>query len=202
MAVTLETGPASVAEEDRLRADLYGLLAALLARPPSGDLLRQVAALNGDDSELGAAVAALAHCAARTNAKAAEREFNALFIGLGRGELVPYASVYLTGFLHEKPLARVRRDMAALGLRRAEGVFEPEDGIATLCEVMAAAIGGAHGAPAPLDRQRDLFNTHLAPWAGHFFADLEGAKTAEFYRPVGTVGRLYVEIEKQAFRLA
>ena len=196
------TAVLTATEEDGLRADLYDLLGALLSRPPTDAVLASIAALDGDDSELGAAVTTLAHAAKRTDARRADREFHKLFIGLGRGELLPYASVYLTGFLHEKPLARVRRDMAALGMTRAAGVPEPEDGIATLCEVMAAAIRGTHGVPVPLSRQRELFNTHLAPWAGHFFADLEGAKTAEFYRPVGTVGRLFVEIEKQAFRMA
>ena len=196
------TAVLEVTEEDGLRADLYDLLSLLLSRPPTAAVLAEIATLTGDETELGAAVTTLAHAAKRTDARRADREFHNLFIGLGRGELLPYASVYLTGFLHEKPLARVRRDMATLGLTRAAGVAEPEDGIATLCEVMAAAIRGTHGQAAPLSRQKELFNAHLAPWAGHFFADLEGAKTAEFYRPVGTVGRLFVEIEKQAFRMA
>ena len=196
------TAVLEVTEEDGLRADLYDLLSLLLSRPPTAAVLAEIATLTGDETELGAAVTTLAHAAKRTDARRADREFHNLFIGLGRGELLPYASVYLTGFLHEKPLARVRRDMATLGLTRSAGVAEPEDGIATLCEVMAAAIRGTHGQAAPLSRQKELFNAHLAPWAGHFFADLEGAKTAEFYRPVGTVGRLFVEIEKQAFRMA
>ena len=48
---------------------------------------------------------------AATNAERVEREYFDLFIGLGRGELLPYGSYYLTGFLHERPLARLREDL-------------------------------------------------------------------------------------------
>ncbi len=92
-----------------------------------------------------------------------EREFNALFIGLGRGELLPYASYYLTGFLNEKPLASLRHDMAARGMTRAPNVYEPEDNIASLMEMMAGMIVGRFGAPATLADQRDFFNKPHRP---------------------------------------
>ena len=103
-----------IAEEDRLRADLYGFLSALLAAPPDRALLDKTAALHGDETELGRAIGTLAKLARAATPASAEREFTALFIGLGRGELLPYASYYLTGFLNEKPLAQLRRDMTAL----------------------------------------------------------------------------------------
>jgi TorA maturation chaperone TorD len=112
-----------VAEEDLLRADLYDFLAALLANPPSKDLLQHAAALGGDESDLGQAISTLARVARATNAGAVESEFNALFIGLGRGELMPFASYYVTGFLNEKPLASLRADMAALRITRAPNVY-------------------------------------------------------------------------------
>ncbi|HEY0834328.1 MAG TPA: molecular chaperone TorD family protein, partial [Azospirillum sp.] len=128
----------------------------------------------------------------------AEREYNALFIGVVRGELVPYASYYRTGFLNDRPLARVRQDLLTLGIERAPGVAEPEDHVATLCEVMAALIDGTLGA-SDLDRQKRFFDRHLAPWAGHFFTDLEHAEAARLYRPVGAIGRLFMDIEAEAF---
>jgi len=140
--------------------------------------------------------------AQHTNPQGAEREFNALFIGLGRGELLPYASYYLTGFLNEKPLASLRRDMAARGLTRAPGVFEPEDNIASLMEIMASLITGRHGTPAPLADQKTFFNKHIGPWAGHFFSDLEAARNSVLYAPVGAVGRVFLEIESEAFRMS
>ncbi len=193
---------AHIAEEDRLRADLYNFLGVILAAPPDELMLAQAGSLSGDDSPLGTAVTTLAKLAQRAKPKAVEAEFNRLFIGLGRGELLPYASYYLTGFLNEKPLALLRQDMTREGLARADGVFEPEDNIATLMEMMGALIVGRFGTPADLARQKAFFNKHIGPWAGHFFTDLEGAKNAVFYTPVGTIGRVFMEIESEAFRLS
>lgn len=190
-----------IAEEDRLRADLYDFLGVLLAAPPAGTLLRKTASLGGDESELGQAIQSMARVARVTRPEAAEREFNALFIGLGRGELLPYASYYLTGFLNEKPLAQLRGDMAARGITRAENVFEPEDNIASLMEMMAGLITGRFGAPASLEDQRLFWNRHIGPWAKHFFTDLEGAKASVLYASVGAVGRLFMEIEREGFRM-
>ena len=201
--MTLAEKPAdlAVAEEDLLRANLYDLLGSVLARPPQQDLLAMIAGLSGDESELGRAVTSLARLADSLAQPAVEAEFNTIFIGLTRGELLPYASYYMTGFLHEKPLAVLRRDMARLGLERAPNVYEPEDNMASLCEMMAALIRGRFGDPVDISGQRDFFAAHLAPWAGHFFSDLEGAKASVFYAPVGTIGRVFMEIEREAFRM-
>ena len=155
----------------------------------------------GDATPLGRAIGALARVAAATGPAGARAEFDALFVGLGRGELLPYASYYLTGFLNEKPLAKLRRDMRALGIERSPTAFEPEDGIASLMEMMAGLIRGRFGAPATLGAQRDFWAAHLGPWAGHFFADLEGARASGLYAPVGAAGRAYMEIEREAFRM-
>ncbi|MEO1309098.1 MAG: molecular chaperone TorD family protein [Pseudomonadota bacterium] len=98
-------------------------------------------------------------------------------------------------------MMQIRDHMAALGLARDPDVKEPEDHIASLCETMAALILGTHGAPLSLEDQHAFFNTHIAPWAGHFFSDLEAAKGAVLYAPVGTLGRVFMEIEFEAFRL-
>ncbi|EBA15727.1 chaperone, TorD family protein [Roseobacter sp. SK209-2-6] len=193
---------ASVSEEDRLRADLYNFLGLFLSAAPDEMLLGQTSALSGDESELGQAVNALAKLARLTKPAGAEREFNALFIGLGRGELLPYASYYLTGFLNEKPLALLRQDMAAQGLSRAPNAYEPEDNIASLMEMMGALIVGRFGTPADLGQQKTFFNRHIGPWAGHFFADLEGAKSSVLYAAAGTLGRVFMEIEAEGFRLS
>ncbi len=191
-----------IPEEETLRAGMYDLLGALLARPPKRDLIDRVARLESDSSELGRAVNALTRVARATTEQAAGREFHELFIGVARGELLPYASYYMTGFLHEKPLAVLRNDMARRGIERAPSVFEPEDNIASLAEMMAGLILGRFGEPASLPSQRDFFAAHIGPWAGHFFADLEGAKASVFYAPVGALGRAFMEIEREAFRLA
>ena len=192
-----------IPEEDRMRADLYNYLGLMLSRPADEMTLTMSAGLSGDDeTELGRAIAALARVAKAVKPKAVESEFNALFIGLGRGELLPYASYYLTGFLNEKPLATLRADMLARGLTRADNVFEPEDNIASLMEMMGAMIAGRFGPPTSLDDQKTFFNTHIAPWAAHFYSDLEGAKNSVFYASVGTIGRVFMEIESEAFRMS
>lgn len=191
-----------IADEDRMRADLYDFLGLLLARPPSQTLLTQTATLSGDDTALGQSISGLARVANVTKPAAVEREFNALFIGLGRGELLPYASYYLTGFLNEKPLAQLRSDMAARGITRAANVYEPEDNIASLMEMMGGMIAGRFGQPAGLATQQEFWNRHIGPWAAHFFADLEAAKNSVFYASVGAIGRNYMEIEKEGFRMA
>jgi len=190
----------ALSDEDRMRADFYLLLAALLARPADKTVLTACATLEGDDAPLGKAVSTLARLARTAHPKQVSREFHDLFIGLGRGELLPYASYYMTGFLHEKPLAKLRGDMMRLGIEREDDVAEPEDNIASLMEMMGGLIRGAFG-PCPEARQRDFFNTHIAPWAEHFFTDLEGAQASVFYAPVGTMGRLFMEIEKTAYRM-
>lgn len=190
---------ATVADEDMLRASVYDVLASVFRREPEPRLLAELQRLQGDHTPLGQAFAALAERARTADPVAARHEYGDLFIGLGRGELVPYGSYYLTGFLHEKPLAVLRDDMARLGIARAEGVPEPEDHIASLCEMMAGLIRGQFLEPAPVKLQRAFFERHLAPWAGHFFSDVEAAKSADLYRPAGTIGRLFMEIEAAAF---
>lgn len=191
-----------IAEEDKLRADLYNFLGVILSGPPDEMLLGQTAGLQGDSTDLGQAVSTLAKMARITKPRTVESEYNRLFIGLGRGELLPYASYYLTGFLNEKPLSLLRQDMTAQGLARAQNVFEPEDNIASLMEMMGAMIVGRFGTPADLNTQKTFFNKHIGPWAGHFFSDLEGAKNSVFYAPVGTVGRLFMDVEVEAFRMS
>ena len=181
------------------RAREYALLATLLARAPDAALLQRLNRLDDGGTPLGAAHEALAAAAAAADADAVGREYFDLFIGVGRGELLPYASFYLTGFLHERPLARLRADLEAVGIERAPGQSEPEDHAAILCEIMAGLIDSDFAAPAA--QQRQFFDRHLAPWMARFFADLEGAKAASFYRPVGAIGRLFIDIETQAFAL-
>ncbi len=192
-----------VPEEDLLRAQHYRLLSRFLATPPDAGLLELAGGLEGDEeTELGRAIEVLARTARSTTPEAAEEEFEALFIGDGtRGELLPYASYYLTGFLNEKPLAKVRGDMARLGIARAENVKEPEDHIAALCEMMGGLILGEFGDPLDLQGQKSFFEAHLAPWAGRFFEDLEAAESATLYMPVGTIGRVFMGIEAKAFQM-
>jgi TorA maturation chaperone TorD len=191
--------PDLIDEVDLARAQEYALLAALLARAPDAMLLKRIAKLRGDATPLGLAHAALAQAAAEASAEKIAREYFELFIGVGRGELLPYGSYYLTGFLNERPLARLREDLRALGIERAQGQHEPEDHAAILCEIMAGLIDGR--LPATPESQQQIFDKHIAPWLGRFLSDLAAAKAADFYRHVGATGRQFIEVETEAFAL-
>jgi TorA maturation chaperone TorD len=189
-----------VDEIDELRAAEYDLLSLLLGKAPDADTLSRLAALKGDASDLGMAHIELASAATAADDRAVSKEFFDLFIGLGRGDLLPYASYYLTGFLHERPLARVREDLEGLGIERAGTSREPEDHIAILLEVMAGLARGDF--ETEFSEQARFFERHLKPWASRMFADLEMSGSANFYRAVGRVGRVFMELESEAFALS
>jgi TorA maturation chaperone TorD len=191
---------ASVVDDvDLLRSHEYNLLAVLLGRAPTREVLARLADLRGDASPLGLAHIALAEAAATADPDAIQREYFDLFVGVSAGELLPYASYYLTGFVYERPLAAVRQDLGALGIELAETMHEPEDHIAILCEVMAGLSAGRFEAEKGADRR--FFERHLRPWAARFFVDLETAKASQFYRAVGRIGGLFMDIEAQAFAM-
>jgi TorA maturation chaperone TorD len=192
---------ADVAPEDVLRAQCYRLLGRFLSSPPTAADLQAGAALRGDDSDLGRAVGAFARVCAGSDTASVANEYQDLFVGLVRGELVPYGSYYLTGFLHEKPLAKLRQDMARLGVEREEGVAEPEDHIASLCEMMAGFIDGSFGRALALEEQKAFFKTHIGSWAPVLFGDMEVAKASVLYAALGSVGRVFIAIEEGAFAM-
>jgi TorA maturation chaperone TorD len=184
------------AEEQRYRAGAYSLLASLLRTIPEQSTLEQVtqlASLNEQQDELSLAMHMLGLAAQGSSSQQLDDEFHALFIGLGRGELVPYGSWYLTGFLMEKPLAILRDDLATLGYERQNDIHEPEDHVAALCEVMTMLINDGK----PLLTQQTFFEAHLATWLERFFTDLSEAKHAVFYRAVGRFGKAFIELEQQ-----
>ncbi|MEZ5849669.1 MAG: molecular chaperone TorD family protein [Hyphomicrobiaceae bacterium] len=190
-----------VSEEEMARARLYNFIAALLSRPPTQLEIDVASALSGDSSLLGQALTRVATAARATSVDDAADAFQALFIGLGRGELLPYGSYYLTGFLQEKPLARLRSDLGRLGVVRDADVSEPEDHVASILEVMAGMIEGHFGPQLTLEAQKMFFNAHVASWMPHFFKDLEENRTSPFYAALGCVGARFLEVEEEAFRM-
>ncbi|NJN47351.1 MAG: molecular chaperone TorD family protein [Candidatus Competibacteraceae bacterium] len=185
--------------ERSLRAGTYSLLANLLRAAPDQNLLQRLQGITSESNEppadnMSKAWARLRKVAEEADPKALADEYLGLFIGLGRGELVPYGSWYLTGFLMEKPLAELRQDLAALGYERQEGVHEPEDHVAALCEVMALLITDE---AVTWEQQQQFFDAHLGAWMETFFHDLEHANSANFYRPVGHLGREFITLEKR-----
>jgi TorA maturation chaperone TorD len=184
------------APEDAARSGVYALLAALLRDVPDAELLagvRELAPSTGRDA-FAQAWERLRLAAASVEMSAMDDEYHQLFIGLGRGELVPYGSWYQTGYLMERPLSQLRDDLAALGFERSPDVREPEDHVAALCEVMAEL---AQDPSVDIAGQRAFYEAHMGAWVGRFWSDLEQAETALFYRSVGRLGVVFNELEQR-----
>lgn len=192
-------GRMSIVAEDRERAILYGILASGLEGPVDHGWLNAVAGLPRLEGDIGACLADLSRSASQVDPLALRRDYHDLFIGVGRGELVPYASYYLTGFLNEKPLALLRQDMRRLGIERDPDVHEPEDHIAALCAVMAGLIDGSFGVDQ--DAESSFFRTHLATWAPYFFKDLATTAIGDLYPALGRLGQAFIALEIEADRL-
>lgn len=188
----------AVAEGDLVRANAYSLLGALLSASPKKellDLLKQIEPESGSDEyQMASGWACLRLAGERAAVDALDDEYHALFIGVGRGEVVPYGSWYMTGFLMDRPLAILRGDLAELGFERQEDVREPEDHIAALCETMALLIKNEEHDIAV---QRRFFQAHVEPWAKSFFLDLQKASSARFYKAVGQFGEQFVDFEQK-----
>ncbi|MFV2033341.1 MAG: molecular chaperone [Gammaproteobacteria bacterium] len=189
-------------EEQQYRASAYSLIAAMLRAGPDQGLLDQIANLaavtrDDDDDDLLLAMSSLGLSAKTFTPDSIADEYHSLFIGLGKGEVVPYGSWYLTGFLMEKPLSDLRDDLRKLGYERSESVSEPEDHAAALCEVVSMLISEG----AELSVQRKFYQSHMANWMGRFFADLSNAQSSVFYKAVGRFGSAFMAFEDQYFSM-
>lgn len=207
----MQTAPQEMSEgapghEDQARADLYALLARLLLAEPDDFLLHELAGLQlppFPSRPLDCAWAALSLAARQLSPEAVRDEYAALFTSIGSPLLNPFASLYLAGFMNEKPLVRLRSDLASLGLARRSGSRELEDHLGALCETMRILVEGAGvRAPQPLEVQRHFFSTHIAPWYERFLHDMRNAQDAIFYRQVADLADVFLEIEAQSFEVA
>lgn len=186
---------ARVANADR--ANLYTSLGALLVAPATAEhlaVLRELPEIKQPQSAMEMAWTLLRKDASVYTPEQIDDEYHQLFIGLGRGVVVPYGSWHLTGFLMEKPLGQLRVDLRKLGFERSEGVSESEDHIAFLCQAMAEIIVADE---IDFDTERAFFNDHIASWADEFFRQVEEASCAGFYRAVGTLGKSFISVEEQ-----
>jgi len=191
-----------VTEEELYRAQVYQLLARLLGAPVDDELIDILKNIDGDDSPLGVALNGLKDLAHRITLEEAVDEYSELFIGVTQGELIPFKSFYLTGFLNEKPLGEVRAYMEEIGIAKSDDEGDPEDHIASLFEMMNGMIDGSFGKPFTLPEQVRFFDNHIGNWAPKFFRDLEVAEAARFYVPVGRIGKLFMDVESEAFLIA
>ena len=181
-----------------VRASVYELLSSLLARQPEEEVLerlRHIGDVDASDGKIAMGWELMKQAALKADLAAVHDEYFALLLGVGRGELMPFGSWYMTGFLMEKPVAVLRGDLQRLGIERQAGVVESEDHVAALCDAMALII--RNPSEISLDIQQAFFNDHLAPWMGRFFNDMQNASSAHFYRSVGFFGESFFEFEQQ-----
>ena len=191
----------NVNEEDQLRADMYSFLANLLRSEPDEKLVKQLTTLESDDSPIGKSIKILSKLATSLDLPTIRDEYVRIFVGVGRGEILPFASYYLTGFLKDKPLAKLRQDMQKIGIKLEENVKEPEDHIASIFDMMSGLILGKFEKKYSITEQKDFFNKHLAPWVDLLMRDIESSKIAVFYSPIGTIGKEFMEIERASFSM-
>lgn len=193
----------SALDEEMARAEVYGLLAQLYYASPSPELLEslrvavtEAPAQGGFLEEPWREVVAAARAG---DAATIAREYDALFGGVGKPEVYLFGSHYLSGFLNEKPLARLRETLAELGLARDEAMSETEDHIAYLCEVMRYLIAGDDVAVANLTRQRAFFSEHMQPWLPALCDAVAAHPRAKFYAVLAAFTRAFFNVEAQGF---
>lgn len=207
LAQVIQLAPATgnALDEETARAEIYGVLSQLYFAPPSAELLAALRAAAVQAPTAGAFLeepwAALVGMARELPDTVIQSEYNALFGGMGKPEVYLFGSHYLSGFLNEKPLVRLRDDLAKLGLERSESVFETEDHVACLCEVMRFLIAGDDVAVSNLTQQKAFFGDHLQPWALDLCDAVTGHPKARFYRGVAEFTRAFFSVETQGFDL-
>ena len=187
-------------DDSPVRANAYSLLAACLLAAPTAELLAQLAALPAaavDDT--GQALTRLQQAAATEAPAVSNDDYHQLFIGLGRGKVVPYASFYLTGSMMDKPLASLRAELAALGVGRQEKTGEPEDHAGALCELMAMLC--RQNSAESFSRQKKIFDQYLAGWMESLFSDIVRSADSRFYLAAGDFGAAFMRFEKRYFSM-
>lgn len=198
-----DTATSSALDEETARAELYGLLAQLFYAPPAPELLVKLRVAATEAPAAGGFLEepwrALVGVARELSDETIADEYNALFGGVGKPEVYLYGSHYLSGFLNEKPLARLRTELNSLGLARDEAMSDTEDHIAYLCEVMRYLIAGDDVAVANLARQQSFFAEHLQPWVAALCDAVAQHPKARFYVAVAELTRAFVSVEAQGF---
>jgi TorA maturation chaperone TorD len=203
MTTASHFSPSSALDEETARAELYGLLALLYYAPPPAELLAQLRVAVTEAPAAGALLEApwqqLVGLSRELSDSAIQDEYNTLFGGIGKPEVYLYGSHFLSGFLNEKPLARLRTELDQLGLARDDNMSETEDHFAYLCEVMRFLIADEDVAVANLTRQRAFFASHMQPWVERMCDDLQSHPRARFYATLAELTRAFMGIEAQGF---
>jgi TorA maturation chaperone TorD len=203
MKINSDAGQGNAPDEELARSELYGLLSVLYYAPPSAELLAQLQVAVTDAPVTGALLEGpwrtLVGLARQMSLASIESEYNLLFGGIGKPEIYLYGSHFLSGFLNEKPLAKLRTDLAGLDLARSQAMSETEDHLAYLCEVMRYLIASDGPFDSRLTRQRQFFASHLQPWVAQLCGAIESHPLARFYLALAALTRSFMDVEAQSF---
>ena len=193
------------AGEELARAEIYGVLASFFVAPPSAEMLTQfqvaVTQAPVPGSFLESPWQDLVAAARATDVKRAAAEYDALFLGVGKPEIDLHGSYYLTGYLHETPLVKLRDALKALGLERDPQMLETEDHVAYGFEVMRYLIAGDELEVCNLEQQRQFFRAQLQPWINKCCEALMQHGEAQLYGAVAAFTHAFMQVEAQGFDL-
>ena len=199
----LPIGTSSALDEETARAEVYGLLAQLYYAPPSPQVMGALRVAVTEAPAAGAFLEepwrGLVGLARAMSDEVVASEYDALFGGVGKPEVYLFGSHYISGFLNDKPLARLRSDLAELGLARDEAMSDSEDHIAYLCEVMRYLIAGDDVAVSNLTRQHEFFAKHLQTWSTALCDTVAAHPKAKFYAALAGFTRAFMNVEAQGF---
>jgi TorA maturation chaperone TorD len=188
-------------EEDRARANFYGLIARLFYLPPDAQLLGELVnaqAFDDSESEIAQAWAEMAEGCRNAFPVQLENEHTELFIGTGKAEVTPYLSHYILKHANDAPLVELRQQLDRWGMSRRESAHEPEDHIAGVCETMRLAIAVQHRG---LAEQKAFFDRFVHRGAVAFCDAVSASQKARFYRSVARFSRAFFELEREAFEI-
>lgn len=193
----------SALDEETARAEVYGLLATLLHAAPSEELHASLRVAVTEAPAPGAMLegpwAELVAVARTMSCSDISREFDALFVSVGKPEITLFGSFYLSGFLNEKPLVQLRTDIAELGLARDETQSVTEDHVSYVFEVMRYLIAGDDVTISNLTRQRAFFARHVQTWLPAMGEVLASHPKAVFYKSVALFAEAFISVEAQGF---
>lgn len=205
-SVAAAADSAEISSEDGARASFYALIGRLFYAPPDASLIRQIAAsgnTDGEDAvEQGDSASALAQAwlamraaCAKSDPELAGREHEALFIGIGKAQVTPYTSGYASPIAPDRHLVQLRQQLGEWGLARQETVFDSEDHVSGLCDVMRYLIEQNQS----IDMQKQFFETFVQTGAVPFCDAIIRTGNAVFYRQVAVLAKAFFEVEKTAF---
>jgi TorA maturation chaperone TorD len=153
--------------------------------------------IEADETPYTRALTVLSEASSSSNPETLREEYDDLFTGAGKALVTPYTSGYAVPHAPDRYIVALREHLVAWGLVRHDSVFEIEDHVSAVCDVMRWLIERER----PLEEQLAFFNDFVYTGVGTFCDAIEARATTPFYKAVAGVARTFLSIEKEAFDL-